>query len=218
MSLRKASFAVFLTLALCAVLPLLDGCNQGGSTSPGGDSLTVQDSIHQFLPQALIDTLKKYGMIFNDGDTPPNIEGMYYANMQRRKNSNVPGDGSYSFANMSLRFSHQMGQRVDVEYNQSDIEVGGGTGAFLTGSDSVFTIYVPVKGVYRARGDSVIYQSATCYSGRVTSAGIVEFLNANLITTKSADSGNIILNVGQGRVVAESDSLAERVTDYPHVP
>ena len=213
---RLLALSLSLTLFLAAGLTLT-GCNSGTGGAGAEDPRNIQDSIHAFLTPDLIDSLKKYGMTINEGSNPPNVEGFYFANSQKRKGSNVPNDNTTTFHSMSIKLSGQTAdQRINLDYDQV-VEKGSGSGAFITGSGNLFTLYVPIKARYIARGDTVDYETAVCYSGRVDSEGIHEFINGLVVTKKDPDTLGIVLKVGEGRVIEEGDTLAAKVTDYPHV-
>lgn len=215
MSLRSRILVPAFALAGLAALSCLSACNSATGDDP---PRTIQDSIRAFLTPAMMDTLKKYGMPIHEGNTPPNIEGMFYANSQRLKGSNVSSDApNKTFRNMSIRlFGQTADQRVSMEYDQT-VEKGSGTGALITGSGDKFTLYLPIKAKASRAGspDTVDYETAVCYSGRIDTAGIHDFVNGLIITKKEADPLNWVLDEGQGRVITEADSLAQKVPIFP---
>jgi hypothetical protein len=214
MPISQQSIVCCFLLSLLTPLLLLSGCNGGKSTSPGADSLTVEDSIRMFLTPALKDTLEKYGMVLHEGDTPPKIEGIFYAGKPRLKSSNIPGDAPF-FGPMSLRFINARGRRIDVRQLMGGSKADA-DGAFVSGSDSQFTVCASVSSAIWFINQGVQYESVDCYSGRVTSSRITDFLYSTLVTKKGVDSLHLMIEAGQGRVIEESDSLAERVEDFPH--
>lgn len=207
------AFALAISLAGFSIIGL-SACDS--SATGAADPHNIQDSIHAFLTPALIDSLKKYGMPIHEGSNPPNIEGFFYSNSQKLKGSNVASDKpGKTFRAMSIKlFGQNADQRISLEYDQT-VEKGSGTGAFITGSGSEFTIYVPLKAQSIDPRDTVDYETAVCYSGRIDTAGIHDFVNGLIVTKKDKDSLNLVLDVGQGRVIEESDSLAAKVATYP---
>jgi hypothetical protein len=209
-------FRISLLLACPAWIAIasLSGCKEK-TTEP----LTPEETVRSILTPEMLDTLKKLGMVFNDGGNPPNIEGSFYANKKRLIGSNVPGDTLMKpFGNTSIKFSGQTGdQHIRVEYQQGSVGSGEGLGAIITGTDDRFTVYVQAN-VQSTRHDTTITAvSAACYSGRVDAEGIHDLMNSTLITRKDTpDPNNIVIPVGKGRVIIETDSLAARVPDYPH--
>jgi hypothetical protein len=202
-------------LASAAALSGLSACN---NSTGEADPRNIQDSIRTFLTPALMDTLKKYGMPIHEGNNPPNIEGFFYANSQGLDSSNVATDApNKTFRPMSIKlFGQTADQRVSLEYDQT-VEKGSGLGAFITGSGEKFTLYVPIKAKATRAGspDTVDYETAVCYSGRIDTAGIHDFVNGLVITKKEPDPLKWVLEVGQGRVIGESDSLAAKAPTYP---
>ncbi len=203
---------LFSSLAL-AVFAALSGCKQASTAPP-----TLEESVNSILPPALVDTLKRLGMVFNDGGNPPNLEGNFYANKKRLIGSNVASDTLMKpFGNMSMKFSGQTSDHHIRFESKQGVSAAEGYGAIITGTDDRFTVYV--KGTLSStRHDTTITaETAMCYSGRIDADGIHDLMNSLLFTRKDIpDPTGILLKVGQGRVIIEADSLAARVTDYPH--
>jgi hypothetical protein len=96
--------------AAALLFAALSGCIESGNGATG--SSTIQDSIHAFLTPELWGSLKKYGMPIHEGNTPPKIEGFYFADHQTSKGSNVKTDApKKTFHTMSIKLSGQTSQQ-----------------------------------------------------------------------------------------------------------
>ena len=166
-----------------------------------------------YVSQAQLNKLTSMGMKINQGKKPPTVDGDYYCNSLTRTGTNIPNDSASTFANMGLRFTSQGSDNsVLVSYNQSGIEIGTGLGAFISGSGSDFSIFAQITGTY----NGINFKDAMIFSGTMTAGGIKDFVYALLLTEKDPDPSGYLIEVDQGRVIAENDKLAATAVSYPN--
>jgi hypothetical protein len=181
---------------------LVAGCGGGG-----GSKYKIPPGALGYVTQDQLDQLAALGFPINQGLTPPDVQGTYYADSVVRLASNVPNDTANTFANESISLSGQASDNtVSLSYVQGP-ESGDGLGSFVSGEGTAFTIYTQISGLY----SGIPFKDAMLTSGELAADGIHEFREALLLTQKAPDPNNVVLLVGQARVVAESDGLAARL-------
>jgi len=191
-----------LPLALGLIALLLAGCGGGGS------KYDIPPGALDYVSQQQLDKLAALGLPINQGLTPPDVQGAYYANSMIRAATSVPGDTITTFANESFSLSGQAADNtVSVSYVQGP-ESGDGLGSFVSGSGSHFTIFTQITGLY----SDIAFKDAMLLSGEIAADGIHDLRQGLLLTQKGDDPTNLVLLVGQARVIAESDGLAARTT------
>lgn len=164
-----------------------------------------------------ISTLRKIinlGMPIHTGDKPPKIEGIYRISPEILKASNIPND-SYPigerFEDITIKYHNQNNNdlTVKVDYNQGE---GSNTGhdlaAFIVGTGNNFTIFAKVDGVM----DGQEYIGVEVYSGTITQEGIKNLYTATFMIDDKGDSGDILIENGQGRVFSDGDRISESVS------
>ena len=174
----------------------------------------VPPGVNDFMSPEDKQTLQDNGLEIYTGLNPPNIEGNYYAN------SLTTSDGNIDFMNYSYRFHDQT---AELSIRSSHISENGtdtaeGKGAFIAGSGTTFSIYMESISEIRQETHVTTIESARIYSGIISSDGIINFQFGFIITDKKNDINDLFMNVGDTRVIYESDGLAERVNDFPFSP
>jgi len=197
----KAAIAVLLIPAL------LSGCKKDKEVTPEEEVFTKE--ILNIIPKATIDTLRSWGMIINEGKTPPNLAGSYYTN-----NSNCFFDNS-SFkrlgkwrGNYTYKFYDQNNEKltVNIDYTiDGGSDVAKGVGSFISGSGDKFSAFFVTEGVSKG----INYKSLTIVSGRKTATGIVDWTDMLRLTQKDPDPTKQLIDVGGTRIFKEDDSLAD---------
>jgi hypothetical protein len=177
-------------------------------TSKEGDIDGVPGGVNDFLSNSDIEKLENSGLLVYTGVNPPNITGNYYCNSWENFNTGV------SYINYTYQFYNQTNDlKVSVK-SAGGNSTSEGFGAFLSGSGDNFTVYCEVNTI-NDRGHIVKLKTADIYSGKITTAGISNFQKGFIILEKENDINNEFMNVGETRVVYESDGLAEKVNDFP---
>jgi hypothetical protein len=180
-----AAAAVMLSLASCA--------------------FDIPQGAFDYISSDQLRQLQSMGMTINQGMDPPDVTGSYVCDSLVRTGGNIPGDTANTFADLYLQLASQLADNsLVVSYDQPPYESGSGLGAFISGSGNKFTIYAQIDGV----SGSVDFKDAMVFSGTMTSSGIEDFVYALLLTEKSPDPYQELIEVGQGRVITEDDGLA----------
>ncbi len=186
---------------------VLSGCKKGKNTTTKDEEVFTKEILN-IIPKETIDSLRKWGMVINEGKTPPNLEGSYYTN-----NSNCFFDNS-SFVhlgkwrgNYTYKFYNQNNDdlTVAIDYKiDGKTDTASGVGSFLSGSGNKFSAFFVTKGV--ARG--INYKSVTIISGSKTADGIVDWTDCLRIMEKDPDPTKILIETGGTRIFKEDDAIA----------
>ncbi len=174
----------------------------------------VPPDVNDFMTPEDKQTLEDQGLTIHTGLSPPNVEGYYYAN------SLETADRSMRFMNYSYRYHDQTTglsiKSSHISENGSDISEG--KGAFIAGSGNTFSIFMESISELDQGTHVTTIESARIYSGTITSDGIKGFQFGFIVTSKKNDKDNRYMNVGDTRVIYETDGLAERVNEFPFAP
>ena len=185
----------------------------------------LPSAVDSIINEAQIDNFIKRGMTINFGSTPPDIQGNYVCDSLVLTGSNVAGDFTdgqldfHRYMNYSYKFYNQTPNgRIQISRTQAGGTSSGlGSSAVIIGNGNDFSIFVRIIDslVSSNDGHSIIFESARILSGTISTEGIVGFKYAFICTNKLNDTYNEQIEIGEWRVIAESDNLASRVTAYP---
>ncbi|NBC03658.1 MAG: hypothetical protein GVY20_08150 [Bacteroidetes bacterium] len=172
----------------------------------------VPPEVNDFLTTEDIEILEDEGLKIYKGLNPPNIEGNYYADSQEQENGNLV------FMDYSYKFSNQTSDlKIELNYqSENEQDIGEGFGAFIAGSGQTFSVYLETQGRIEEDTHTVIFNTASIYSGSKSPDGIKNFQHGFIVTHKENDKNNNYMNVGDSRVIYETDNLAEEIDSYPH--
>ncbi len=167
--------------------------------------------VNEFLNQEFIDILQDRGMEIHKGFDPPDVTGNYYVDSWTNKET------SLQYVNYSYQFANQT-PNLQIEVNsKSDRAVAFGTGAFISGDGTNFSIYCETDSHISEDDHEVYIKSADIYSGSISQDGILNFEKGFIILEKDNDLNNRYMNVGDSRIVYEADGLASSVSSFPHI-
>lgn len=171
------------------------------------------DSINDVIDEETLEDLEDIGTEINEGIEPPNIEGKYLVdNMYLIYDSRYfPHyfDPGYNMKNYVYTFYEQTeDNKIKVKYhvlNDSNVK-GGGEGAFISGEDNSFTIYLRTKSSL----GGVMFDTLQIISGTVNRDGIDNFQLTLIIMGKiGADVENIEMEdfppIGTKRIIIAKD-------------
>ena len=155
---------------------------------------------------------KELGIVINDGNNPPQIEGTYFVSPLTLVRSNfsdaLPGTVYWiGNGNMDVTFSEQnnTSRTVKLDYSIANgYETGNGLNAFITGEGNKFSIFVEIKGII----GGYPYKNLQIHSGKITDNGIEDYQFA-LICIESAPTS---IKIGQGRLWKDGDGISERIS------
>lgn len=201
--LRFGVFALALVLALT-------GCKKS-EEAPG-----LSAKIQNIVPEAALNDMKAKGLTINEGNTPPNIEGIFETNPYILLAPYGPEDGYVKgrvIPNNRFRFSNQNADEVQLELKQlgSSTNTGSGTASFLAGTGNKFTLFGQIVG----NSNNIPTKTLTVISGEITPTGIKDFQYALLLTEKTGDTNNAnLIPVNKSRVWIDGDGLASKVGTF----
>ncbi len=176
-------------------------------------SIPEEDRITQVIPEEFLDLLDDHITIYN-GNNPPIIEGEY---LVKPCTMQYDSDGDFSvgheFTPKQIKVSNQdiLNNTIDYEEKQGS-SVAKGIGSFISGDGDNFSVFFNIEGVDYFSEYDVYTKKAMIVSGIKTANGIRNLAYAFIITSKSDDPQNKIMDVGDYRVIRDGDGLAE---NYP---
>lgn len=198
-------YSFFTTILLCFSV-LLFSCKKG---SESNDDTGLSQDIKNFVPQSVIDSMRNWGMVINEGKTPPVISGIY--NFTRNvcvfDNSGYNQTGDY-FADYRYRFHDQNNEKLTISLDYKALnapDTASGIGSFLAGNNNLFTVFVNVSGVQAG----ITYKQIGFYSGRKTETGIENFQTGFYFTEKGPDPDNTLVKVGSSRIFNDEDEFSD---------
>ena len=170
----------------------------------------LTEDIHNIIPDDILKTFKELGTVINGGNNPPQIEGTYFVSPLTLVKSNVfldaaPGTVYWiNNGNMNSTFSEQNNTKLTVklDYSIGPDEGGNGLGAFITGEDNKFSIFVEITG----KTSGYQTRSVQIHSGEVANGGIKNYQFA-LIMVEGAPT---TIPSGRGRLWKDGDGFSER--------
>lgn len=174
-------------------------------------------AIEEIVPPTVLAEMKPYITIY-EGNTPPNIEGSFFVDPQEtvfcQDSCFAPG---YIVISNYIKFSNQNNTSRTLDYMEKNNSEGEdassavGSGAFITGNNNNFTVYMNTEGTIRG----IRYKMAIVISGTKTSLGISNLQYAFLVVEKWDDPDNtIIVKENIFRIFKDKDGLASAV-DWP---
>jgi len=184
----------------------LSGCSKKETIDDG-----LTQDIHNIIPDDILAKIYDLGIEINGGNNPPNIEGIYLVSpnilvMSNFDDSFQPG---YRFADYQYTFSDQNNskQTVVCNYNGgngSDLDVGSGLGAFITGEGNKFSVFIEVRGTL----NGAPYKSVDIYSGEIETGGIRNWQKVLIMTQEAPNT----IKTGQGRLTIDQDRFSGKIT------
>lgn len=209
MSITKTTLKAAIVVLL--IPAFLMGCKKDKKTTPEQEVFAKE--ILNIVPKATIDTLRSWGMVINEGKTPPNLAGAYYTNTTNCffDNSDAIRLGRWR-GNYTYRFYDQNNEKltINIDYNiDGNTDVAKGVGSFISGSGDKFSAFFVTEGVSL----EIKYKTLTIISGTKTADGIVDWTDMLRMTQKDSDPKKRLIGVGGTRIFKEEDKLASvRVT------
>ncbi len=203
---RVLSTAVF-------VLIILQACKK----SSGGNGNNLPAPVNNIISQAIIDSLKEWGMTINQGTTPPALSGIYLVHpyVCSFDNSRFQAAGG-TVADYKYKFSNQDNSaftiRVDYK-NASSAQPDSGsdvTATYIAGNASSFTVFAQVMGTE----SGINYTALALYSGEIQNGSISNFQTAYYMKSKDDDPSGYLINPGDCRILYDSDDESESVATY----
>jgi hypothetical protein len=200
----KTYLKLTLTIIIAAFFSSCDDGNEPDNRFKG-----TLDEVKEFFTPELVQVMSDLGMNINTGNTPPNLEGNYLAEVLLMA-TNVSGDIlGQRFDDTVMKFEDQNNSDLTItfSYDQSK-EKGNGIGALIAGTENSFSAFLKVNVTHGPQYDSA--QTAMVISGKMTNRGISDFQWALFMLDNKGESPYIANNTG--RVFEERDDLAEMIS------
>lgn len=166
------------------------GCKKDESPESAEDmTKTIEERIQERIPAQYIEELKKLGMKFYAGETPPSIEGTYELSPVIYMATNYEREKMFlgsSVAKIVFKFGAH--KNNEITFQQIDDETKTTMdikGSIITGEDNHFSVY----GVHKYDFDGGYVTFGYLISGRKESVGIVPFDYAMVVLDKKNDGG-----------------------------
>lgn len=197
-----------LPLALGVLLLALNGCKKKEDVPP------LSAKIQRIVPASILDDLKAKGLVVNEGNQPPNIEGIYLASPYRLLSPFGPDDSWQKgrvVADYKYRFYDQRGDDVKLDYKSgAGSDQASGVASFLAGSGDTFSLF----GEQTGGSNGISYKEVSVVSGEITPTGIKNFQYAFVLTEKGPDPSDKLIAVGKSRIFEDGDALAAKTSAY----
>jgi len=172
-----------------------------------GSKYDLPSQVQDIITDDQLGKLEEGGLIINEGLDPPKIEGIYEGDsLIRTFDSDGHGIGN-TITSYYYRIENQTDENtITFSYRTwSGSDQALGIGAFISGSDQSFTLFVEVEGYHP--GDDIHYRDVEVYSGTYTAEGIAHWEYGFIRTYKSVDL-DLYMDVGDYRGYEEEDDLA----------
>ncbi len=172
----------------------------------------LSDDISNIVTDEILDIIEDLGMPIYEGQNPPNIEGIFLEAPHTLKASNQDGDEIghvYNDWKFHLYNQNNSNLTIDLEYKTSS-SIGASSKSYISGSGNNFSVFLEViseKGEYSAKMVRII-------SGQITEAGIGNCHIALFMVDNYGDPGDNYLDNGRGRILYDSDGLAEVLSEF----
>lgn len=169
----------------------------------------LSSKIYAIIPDSLVKSLEAKGMTINKGNTPPNVEGIFFTSPHKLI-SNYGPDDSYSNGRIVTDYWYKIFDQVNDEaklsYTNKLNDKADGLGTFISGSGNKFTLFSQSTGVNK----QIPYKTVSVISGEKTEKGIKNFQYGFVMTYKEGDKNNtILMPVGKSRLYIDDDLMSE---------
>jgi hypothetical protein len=206
--MKTITFKLFI---LCIVLGAT-ACSSNDSTEKQTDS-PEKKLYDYYVDSNMQKAIDQLGITINKGDTPPNVEGIYYIDPFRCTNSNF-NDGylGVNLGTSTLTLSNQNTTNLSVDFKNFTIyshdaqnETWEGKGSFISGQGDKFSILLHSNGELDYGSYIAKYQNLIILSGELdiqdnNIKGIKNIQLASIMSDDYKDPHNTLIAIGQGRL------------------
>ncbi len=182
------------------------------------DEKGLTKKINKILPDTILTKMVEAGMPIHGGNTPPKIEGTFFASPMDLVSSSVPDDPeTHTFADLTITFKNFKKRKLTLELDYvNGLTEAEGLATYIVGEGNKFSMFCKIKArqliLFRADVIMVI-------SGTLTDNGIEDFYTANFMIDNHGntvplglidDDLGVWIPNGTGRVVKDGDGFTER--------
>ena len=199
-----------LCTALCALFVIVS-CSKSDDGQREVDFLQERRDI---IPDRLLEEMKNKGMQINEGDNPPDIQGIFQTSKFVLIYTNMRADTlGKKYDAYRYKFYEQNGVKLKADRadkdNPEDTNAAG-KGAIISGSGNKFTLFLKIEGVTL----KVPNKEAHIVSGEITPEGIKNLQMGFCMVEKNDPKGKLVPEGGI-RVFNTESGLAVRKQKYP---
>ena len=196
--------------ALCiGVYALLVSC----SKSDEGKRFDIPEEARAIIPDKFLAEMEANGMTINEGNNPPDIQGIFdagifelvYSNLEKEQNTIGSTSSRYRF-----KFYDQQNIKIKTSYASDGNDIAIGQGSIISGSGNKFTAYLRVNG----STSLATYKMAIVISGEISSEGGKDF-KLGICMIEKDDPTKDLMDIGTIRVWVDQDKFAPRKQKYP---
>lgn len=172
---------------------------------------TERDIKDLYTPEA-VDSLRLLGLEINEGNNPPNLNGVYTTNQLILEATNRPNDSELGSAFASVRFaiSNQNNDSLTLDFTGYTLATKYSvTESFISGNGNKFTVYLKAITEHEPTGSLAVF--AYTFSGTKTNNGIENLSWALLMLDDSQDFSDIFIDNNEGRRFTNSDDVTKLI-------
>jgi len=196
---------LFVVLAAMVVF----ACAAEEEGTNGGPIDGVPSEVNNFFGQADLDKLKEAGMNINTGINPPDITGTYLGDTLVISYDDTDATGMSVSRYQYTFYDQTAAGAIKVDYTALDAaDVATGTGGFISGEGTCFSIYLDTKGV----ADTCNYKTPNIISGCLNTSGDITSWQQGLIMTEKEGSCDTLIPVGHRRIISETDGTVTKTS------
>ncbi len=177
----------------------------------------LSQDIQNIITEEQIDLLEKEGFEIYEGKTPPKVEGVYLLNTNYCEfDSNNYQDWYTSHYLYKFYNQDENNNTITLSYrNIYGNDSGEGVGAFLSGKENKFSLFIETSGLSDNNNDGkyVPYKTIEVFSGEIIPQGIKNLEHSFLLKDKGEDVDNEIMKINDYRIFKEKDGIAELLVD-----
>ena len=199
--------------ALCTVvcaLFVMTSC----SKSDDYKRFDIPEEAKAIISDKFLAEMEANGMTINEGNNPPDIQGIFDAGIFKLVYSNLEkeqkGIGSIT-SNYRFKFYDQQNIKIKTSYASDGNDIAIGQGSIISGSGNKFTAYLRVDG----RVSLATYKTAIVISGEISSEGGKDF-KLGICMIEKDDPTKDLMDIGTIRVWVDQDKFAARKQKYPY--
>ncbi|OAV42571.1 hypothetical protein [Lewinella sp. 4G2] len=198
-------------LLLFLLLPFLAiACaDDDDDATPGGKNLLPgsTEAVCAFVGETSFATLESFGFDFNEGTDPLDFTGTFLMDLLVQETSNIPGDtrdgDGFNTALFTFSDLEPASRSLRFRSTNEDAET---TDTYYTTSGDDFTVVARLTYTLGSANPTQLY----AISGTLTPDGLQNPQYAIIILDDDGDPGNVLLDVGLGRLLIDEDGLAVR--------
>jgi hypothetical protein len=183
------------------------------SKSDDGKRFDIPEEARAIIPDKFLAEMEANGMTINEGNNPPDIQGIFDAGIFELVYSNLEkeqkGIGSIT-SNYRFKFYDQQNIKIKTSYASDGNDIAIGQGSIISGSGNKFTAYLRVDG----RVSLATYKTAIVISGEISSEGGKDF-KLGICMIEKDDPKKNLMDIGTIRVWVDQDKFAPRKQKYP---